>query len=151
MYTTILFVHILAGITWVGSGIAFQGSVESVLRKEGQLEADDLLERFAWAEKWIFIPTPLLALATGITMVVMNGGIRFTNLWVIVSLGLFLLALVLAGGVGGRYERQLRAHREAGTQASPEYGHLLRTYLQVNSVEMVAVLVIVSMMVFRPV
>lgn len=151
MYTTILFIHILAGMAWLGTGIAFQGSVESVLKKEGQVEADRLFERLAWAEKWIFIPMPLLVLATGITMVVTNEGIQFSNLWVIVALSLFVASLILAGGIGGRYDKQLKAHREAGTQASPEHGVLLRSFLRVNAIEVVAILVMVSMMVFRPV
>ena len=148
-YTIVLFIHILAGATWVGAGILVQGHAESVLRTEGQVAADRMLQQFAWT-KWLFFPMPLLALATGITMVVMNIGIGFGDLWVIIALGLFILSLVVAGGVGGSYEKKLDAHREAGTVDSPEFGRLFRSFLRVNAIEMVAVLVIVSMMVFRP-
>jgi hypothetical protein len=79
-----------------------------------------MLQQFAWT-KWLFLPMPLLALATGITMVVMNNA----------------------------YEKGLDAHRDAGTVDSPEFGRLFR-FLRVKSIEMVVVLVIVSMMVFRP-
>lgn len=149
-YTIILYVHILAGATWVGAGIALQGHAESVLRKEGQIAADTMLSQFGWATKWIFIPMPILAVATGITMVVNNPAVGFGDLWVTISLSLFILALILAGGVGGYYEKKLQAHRDAGTVESPEYGRLFRAFLRVNAIEMVAVLVIVSMMVFRP-
>jgi uncharacterized membrane protein len=108
-----------------------------------------MLQQFAWT-KWLFLPMPLLALATGITMVVMNNGIGFGDLWVIIALSLFILSLVLAGGVGGAYEKGLDAHRDAGTVDSPEFGRLFRSFLRVNAIEMVAVLVIVSMMVFTP-
>lgn len=148
-YTIVLFIHILAGATWIGAGILVQGHAESVLRKEGQVEADRMLQQFAWT-KWLFLPMPLLALATGITMVAMNIGVGFGDLWVIIALSLFILSLVLAGGVGGAYEKKLDAHREAGTVDSPEFGRLFRSFLRVNAIEMVAVLVIVSMMVFRP-
>jgi hypothetical protein len=66
------------------------------------VEADRMLQQFAWT-KWLFLPMPLLALATGITMVVMNNGIGFGDLWVIIALSLLILSLVLAGGVGGAY------------------------------------------------
>jgi uncharacterized membrane protein len=148
-YTIILFVHILAGATWVGAGILVQGHAESVLRSEGLVAADKMLQQFAWT-KWLFLPMPLLALATGITMVVMNAGIDFGDLWVIIALSLFILSLILAGGVGGVYEKKLDALREAGTVDTPEFGHAFRLLLRVNAIEMVAVLVIVSMMVFRP-
>jgi uncharacterized membrane protein len=149
-YTIILFLHILAGATWVGAGIALQGHAESVLRKEGHIAADRMLHEFGWATNWIFIPAPILAVATGIAMVVDNPGIGFGDLWVIIALSLFILALVLAGGIGGSYEKKLQAHRDAGTVDSPEYGRLFRAFLRVNAIEMVAVVVILSMMVFRP-
>jgi uncharacterized membrane protein len=148
-YTIILFIHILSGAIWVGAGVVLQGHAENVLRKEGQVAADRMLQQFAWAN-WVFLPTPLLAVATGITMVVANTAIGFGDLWVSIALGLFVLSLILAGGIGGSYEKKLKAHREAGTVDSPEYGRLFRAFLNVNAIEMVAVLVIVSMMVFRP-
>jgi hypothetical protein len=80
-----------------------------------------MLQQFAWT-KWLFLPMPLLALATGITMFVMNNA----------------------------YEKGLDAHRDAGTVDSPEFGRRFRSFLRVNAIEMVAVLVIVSMMVFTP-
>lgn len=149
-YTIILFIHILAGATWVGAGIAMHGHAESVLRKEGQVAAGAVLHQFAWAVPWIFIPMPLLAVATGITMVVMNPGIGFGDLWVIVALTLMVVTLVLAGGIGGAYEKKLNAHSEAGTADSKEYGVLFRSYLRLSAIEMIFVLVILSMMVFRP-
>lgn len=150
VYTTTLFIHILAGLTWVGSNIFFDGTMHSVLKRHGQVEADRVLERLAWSEKALFIPAPLTVVVTGIIMVLTNEGIRFSNLWVVVSLGLFLLSLVLAGGIGSRMYKQIEAHREAGTVDTPEYGTLLHSMLRLTSIETVATLVIVSMMVFRP-
>ncbi len=148
-YTIILFIHILTGATWVGAGITVHGHAQSVLRKEGQVAAG--LLQYGWALKWIFIPMPLLVVATGITMVVINAGIGFGDLWVVISLILMVVALILAAGVGGAYEKKLNAQSEAGTADSKEYGRLFRSYLRVSAIELVAVIVIVSMMVFRPV
>ena len=150
-YLIILFVHILAGITWVGAGITLHGSIEREIRKEGVIEADRMLQQFEWTGNWIFIPAPLLVVATGITMVVMAQGIGFGDTWVIVALSLFVLSLILAGGVGGVYQKRLAAHREAGTVGSAEHDRLFRAFLRIDAIEMTAVLVIVSMMVFKPV
>lgn len=149
-YTVLLFLHVLTGATWIGAGIAVQGHAESVLRTEGLVAADRVLQQYGWATKWLFVPAPLLALATGIALVATNGGIGFGDLWVIVALGLFVLALILAGGIGGAYEKQLGAHREAGTVDSAEYGRTFRSFLRVNAIEMAVVLGILSMMIFRP-
>lgn len=150
-YTVFLFVHVLAGATWVGAGVLIQGHAESVLRKGGHAAADRMLEEFGWATKWLFLPMPLLALATGIVLVVGNPGIGFGDLWVIVALSLFVLSLILAGGVGGVYEKRLATYREQGTVESAEYGRDFRTLLRINAIEMVAVLTIVGMMVFKPI
>ena len=107
------------------------------------------LHQFARTLPWISLPAPLLAVGTGITMVAKNPGIGFGDLWVIIALTLLVVSLILAGGTGGAYEKKFNAHRAAGTADSKEYGVVFRSFLRVNAIEMVAVLVVVAMMVFR--
>jgi uncharacterized membrane protein len=149
-YTIILFIHILAGITWVGAHVFYSGTVYSALKREGRIAADQVMARLEWADKPLFIPASLLVLATGLAMVFMSTGIRFTNLWIIIALGLYLVSMGVGGGRSAQLYKGILAHREAGTQDSPEFGRLLSSYLRAGSYDTLALIGIVAMMVFRP-
>ncbi len=151
MYTTLLFVHILAGIAWIGTGFALVMSVRNVLAKDGQTAADLLIERSDWATKWVFIPAPLLVLATGLTMVFLNQGVRFTHIWVAVALVLFLTTMGLNGAYGSKLEKRMVAAREAGQVDTPEYRGLIDRYIGVAHWDLLIVVAIVAMMVFKPI
>ncbi len=150
MYNTLLFVHILFAIGWVGTGFALQRSFRSILAGEGQVEADRALERSEWAVKWVFIPAPLLVVATGVTMVILNDGIGFSDLWISIALGLFLISMIMNGVAGQRLDKQMKLARAEGSQASPEYARLLQSSLRLGSWDMLLLVGIVAMMVFRP-
>jgi len=150
MYNTLLFVHILFAIGWVGTGFALQRLFRSILAGEGQVEADRALERSEWAVKWVFIPAPLLVVATGVTMVILNDGIGFSDLWISIALGLFLISMIMNGVAGQRLDKQMKLARAEGSQASPEYARLLQSSLRLGSWDMLLLVGIVAMMVFRP-
>jgi uncharacterized membrane protein len=102
VYTTILFIHILAGLAWFGGGLFFQLHMNRLRAADGQSAAASQLETFFWSEKWIFIPAPLLALLTGITMVATNDVWGFSQPWGYLSLGLWVASAIMGAQSGAR-------------------------------------------------
>ncbi len=146
MYITILFVHILAGIAWFGGGLFFQLHMNRLRAADGQSAAASQLETFGWAEKWIFIPAPLLALVTGITMVATNDGWTFSQPWVYLSLVLWVVSAITGGAVGGKNLKQIMQARADGGDVTP----LVDRYLSLAWIDVAILTLILFLMVFKP-
>lgn len=51
-----------------------------------------------WLDDWIFTPAPLLVIATGITMAIMNDAWDFSQPWVYLAMGLIATSSSWARG-----------------------------------------------------
>lgn len=145
VYELLLLVHILSGIAWVGGGFLFMLSVKGIRDSEGHEAAERTMARVEKASRvtnW----TPLLVLATGITMVARSNAWAFSQIWVYVSLALFFVALILGGGFADRLLKQMKQARQEGRHNS----ELLDRFVRVGFVEMMFLAGIVFLMVYKP-
>lgn len=81
-YRVVLLIHILAGIAWLGGGLAIWVTQQRALRAGGRAALDRVRRDLAWADTWLAIPSPLLVVATGIAMVLSAPGWRLTQTWI---------------------------------------------------------------------
>lgn len=150
MYEVLILIHILAGIAWIGGGLVQQLAVTQARKRGGPLEADRQIVGLEWMERFIYIPAPVLVLVTGLTMVIVNDGWDFSQMWVYLAIGLAVVAGVLGGAVGGRLEKSMAALRDGGLVAEPEYGRVLRSTLNTGWLELAVMVGLVALMVFKP-
>jgi uncharacterized membrane protein len=149
MYELLVLVHILAAIAWVGGGFTQQLAI-SQAAKVGSASADRQLVSMEWMEKYIYMPAPLLVLATGITMVIVSDAWGFSQSWVYSALILIVISGVLGGAVGGRLEKRLIALREEGSVETPGYAEVLARATRTGWLELVVLVAIVALMVYKP-
>ena len=148
LYHTLLFVHILAAIIWVGGALAVQVLAARAQRNE----APEVLARFAEEASWIgqhvFLPAAIVLFAAGAWMVVLSWS--FTDTWVAVAVVLWI-ASALTGSIflGPESERIGKLIAEKGP-SEPEVRSRIGRILLVSRIELLAFLVIVVMMVFKP-
>jgi uncharacterized membrane protein len=145
MYEVLVLVHILSGMVWVGGGFVLVLVERHARYAGGDEEADRMIRRLEWTDDWIFTPAPLLVIATGVTMVIMNDAWAFSQPWVYLALGLILVEFV----TGYRDLQRMKASREMGT-GSPEYEAALRSYFRFAPVAIAILGVIVVLMVYKP-
>lgn len=150
MYKTALFLHVLAGATWVGTAVLTLGVLQSTLRRHGPAAAAEVRERLGWADKAIYIPGPLIVLATGIAMVLTNDSWRFSDFWVAAALALFLVTAVVGGGVITGMEKKLEASHAAGESSSPAFGRMMAKYIRWASLDVALLMVFVFLMTVKP-
>jgi uncharacterized membrane protein len=150
MYKTAVFLHILAGAAWVGASVLVLGVLQSTLKRHGQTAAAELHERLGWADKAIYMPAPLVVLATGIGLVVVNDAWRFSQFWVYGALALYLMTAILGGGVLTRMDKKLQAAHAEGATETSEFGDLMRRYVSVGSLDVVLLTALVFLMAFKP-
>jgi uncharacterized membrane protein len=150
MYELLLVVHVLAGIAWVGGGLTNQLALQQAHRSGGAIGADDQVVALAWMERFIYIPAPIVVLASGVTMVAVQDAWSFSQTWVYLALALIVLAGVLGGAVGGRLDKRMEQLRGDGLVDSPEYAATLARVLNSGWLELVLMIALVSLMVYKP-
>jgi len=146
MYELAIFLHILAGIAWFGTGLFFQLHTNRLRSVSGGGEVADVMESFSWTEKWIFIPAPVLVLATGIVMVVSNDAWAFSQPWVYLALSLWVAEAIMGGAVGGKLLARISETRTDGGDVSS----LVDRYLSLAWIDVAILTAILYLMVFKP-
>lgn len=146
MYQLLILVHILAAIAWFGTGLFYQLHMTRLRSVSGHGEVGSQMEWMRWTEKGIFIPAPLMVLATGIAMVAVNDAWEFTQAWVYLSLGLWVAEAVMGGAVGGKLLGRIQEAREHDGDVSV----LVDRYLSIAWVDVTILTLILVLMVFKP-
>ena len=147
MYELLVIVHILSAMVWIGGAIVLMLSFRGLKKAQGQAAVDETMGRLEPVMNRIFLPAPILVVATGITMVIVDDAWAFAQTWVFLAIGLFVVVLVMGGGFGDRMERQMRDARAEGKSLPDVFDR----YLRLGFIEMGFILVIVLLMVYKPI
>ncbi len=148
MYEILLFVHVLSAILWIGGVAALLWTVRDARAREGAAGADPTLER---VERllMVYIAGPLLVVVSGIAMVIVSDAWSFSQPWVYLALGLFVVGAAVFSTASGA-ETQIKAARAAGTVASAEYAGLQSRFLNRSGLATAILAAVVILMVFKP-
>lgn len=147
MYETVQFVHILAAMTWVGGGIMLTALSARVERSND----DALRMQFARASSLagpIAGTAAMVVLLAGSVMVAMSEAWKLSQTWIWLALVLFFVSMGIGAAYFGRTGRRIAAAVEAGDRA--EADRLSRQMLRVSVLDLVVVITVVGLMVFKP-
>lgn len=144
-YRVVLLIHILAGMAWVGGGLAMWVTQQRALATGGRAGFDRVRRDLAWADTWLAILAPLLVAVTGIAMVLWAPGWRLSQVWIWLTVVILIAYQGLAFTVGGRLYRRL----ESGDGA-PGRGNAGISLLRLGRLLLLMLVAIVVLMVFRP-
>lgn len=145
MYESLVLLHVLAGFAWVGGGFMLVLGTRTIRRANGHDAVDEMLARMEKAANYVFSVTPVLVIVTGVTMVLASDAWSFSQTWAYLAIALFVVAAVL-GGASDRMEKRIKTAREEGAVASDA----IDRYLNLGVLEMVVLVGIISLMVYRP-
>ena len=148
MYEFLLFIHVLSAIIWIGGVVALLLTVRDARAREGAAGADPALERVERLLT-VYVAGPLLVVASGIAMVIQSDAWSFSQPWVYLALGLFVVGSGVFGTASGT-ERQIKAARAAGTIGSDEYAILQSRFLSRAGLATAILAAVVVLMVFKP-
>lgn len=141
--------HILGAIVWVGGGLML--SVIGIrARRSGDIGViRDFAQTLAYVGMRLFVPAVLVLLVTGVWLVLSGGG-NFGQLWVLLALAGFAVALVI--GVGYLSGVVVELERVASqTDASPAaVGALLGRWMRGWGIVVLVLVFTVWDMVFKP-
>jgi uncharacterized membrane protein len=149
-YSWLVFVHILAAITWVGGAILLNVLNTRSIRADDPARLATAAKETEWVGTRIIAPTTVVLLAMGITMVAVNEAWTIGQLWIILALVLF--GLTFATGaffLGPEAGRIARLVDERGV-SDPEVRRRLRRVVLVGRVDLITLIVVVWDMVVKP-
>lgn len=142
-------IHVLAAMVWLGGGSVLV-LVAARTRSSSNPEA---IAEFARLIPYIGIrvlgPAWIVVLLTGVGMVLLSSEWRFTQLWILIALGLFAVAFLIGAVFMSQAGIRLdRAARGGDPQANLPL--LLQRWLVGYSVVLAVLLVAVWDMIFKP-
>ena len=148
-YEIALFLHFLAAVVWVGVASFVQVLAFRTIGRDDAIE----IARFAGDAEFVgmrvFMPASLVVLLAGSWMVY-DGPWALADPWLGTALGLYLLSFITGMGfLGPESGRISKGMSERGPE-DPDVQRRIRRVLLVSRIELVWLLAIVALMVFKP-
>ena len=147
-YSFLLFVHISMAIVWIGGGVMIQLFALRAV-KAGPARAAAFATDVEWIANRTLIPSSLLAVVSGILLVV-EGPWSFGDDWIVIGLVLFGITFVAGitflGPESGRLGKLIA---EQGLE-SPEAGRRLGRIILFSRLDLVLLFLIVFDMAVKP-
>ena len=142
------FLHILGATAWLGGGATLIGVG---IRARTSSDPRTIAE-FARVVRYVGMrllgPAWIVVLITGVWMVLVSAAWKFSQLWVLLGLGLFALAFLIGAVYLSRVGMQLE--RMANSSQGSDGAVLIRRWVLGYGLVMAALVVAVWDMVFKP-
>jgi len=149
IYELLKLIHVLGAITWVGTSIEQQlvGARSMSSKERGRLAL--FVDEADWVGVRIMTPAAILVVIAGILMVIESGW-NFTDTWILIGIGLFVLTSLNGMVFLTPQTRKLkpliaeRGEDDAGVQA------LVKRVTLASRVDLLILIAIVADMVIKP-
>ena len=147
LYELLLFVHVVAVAVWVGGSIML-GFVSARIEGTGDAAFRARFARAAGIVGPLIGVSAVLVVASGLWMVVESDPIELSQLWVWLSLALFLLSAIVGAAYFAPASNRIIEALEGGQveEADRQAG----VFNLVSRLDTLLLLVIVGLMVFKP-
>jgi uncharacterized membrane protein len=147
LYEVLLFVHIVGVAVWVGGSIML-GFVGARIQATGDAAFRARFARSAGIVGPVIGVSAVLIVASGAWMVVESDAIELAQLWVWLSLALFLLSAIVGGVYFAPASNRIVAALEGGR--IEEADRRAGVFNLVSRLDTLLLLVILGLMVFKP-
>lgn len=148
--TWLQFIHVLGAIGWLGGGLMLTLLGLRARSSPSPEAAGEFARTLPYVGPRLLLPSSLAVPVTGVWMVLDSSAWKFSQLWVVLAIGLFLVALAVGALYVGRVGIQLARATDAGAASTAEMALMLRRWLLGYGVVLAVLLVAVWDMVFKP-
>jgi uncharacterized membrane protein len=150
VYDTLKFVHVLAAIVWVGSGIFVQFEATKLRRANDPLRLAAFAKDIAFWGTRLFMPSSLLVLLMGISLVLYSPGIGVSDTWVWLGLVGYAATFVTGAFFIGPTARKLAESSETLPPDDPILQAAMARIFAISRIDQVVLVLVVADMVFKP-
>lgn len=142
------FVHVIAAMTWVGGG--FMLSLIGLRARSRPQMIGEFGQTLPFVGLRVLMPAVILVPVTGVWMVLASSEWHFSQLWVRVGLGLFVVAFLIGAVYMSRVGIQMDRASRPGADRTADLRRLLDRWLVGYATVLVVLLLAVADMVFKP-
>jgi uncharacterized membrane protein len=144
---SLLYVHILAAISWMGAGITL---VLLAVRARQNGEELKMIGQMEWLGSRVGGPAVIIMLGSGVWMVARSGAWQFSQLWIILAIALVVVLFLVGVGFHVPQYKRIRTAVEQHGEDSPEARRLVHRSFLAAQVEVGLLAIVVLLMVFKP-
>jgi uncharacterized membrane protein len=148
MYQTVLYIHIVCAVIWVGGAFAIQALAIVVRRSDEPMELPRLGRNLEFIGLRLFMPAAVLLFLSGVVMTIQNWS--FGRPWIAVSVGLWVVSALIGAVYLAPRTKRVAALFEAEGPESTAARTLIGQMFLVSRLELVSFAVIIALMVFKP-
>ena len=149
LYETLVFVHILAAVVWVGGAVSMQllasralaGDGAGLVRTTGEL---------SWVGTRVFMPASLILIGAGVWAVLEHPLWEFSQGWISAGFAVWFISFLVGAGFLGPESGRVKALVDAEGPESPEARRRITRMLWVARGELVLFLAVIYVMVTKP-
>ena len=149
VYNALKFIHVVAAVAWVGSGLFIQYRGTRLRRTGTPEQTANLAKEVADSTPWFMAASGVVLLA-GISLVLYAPGLDFTDTWILLGLlgyaSTFLTGFLLIRPTA----EKLAAVAANEGPTSPEGQALIARIFAISRVDQVVLLLVILDMVFKP-
>jgi uncharacterized membrane protein len=150
VYETLKYIHILAAIVWVGTGLYFQYQATRLNRIGDAERMAAFTKDIEFTGKSLMLPASILVLVMGIAMVLYAPFLEFEDAWIAIgllgSIATAVTGSVVIGPTAGKVGRMI----EEQGPGTPEVQAATKKIFTVSRVDQVVLLVVIAVMVYKP-
>lgn len=146
----LLYLHVLGAMVWIGGGASLSLIGLRARRQRDRAAVTAFAHILGYVGVRAFMPSLLIVLATGLAMALDGAGWSLSRPWILIGLGLFLIAFLIGAvylsRLGIALERTVTSPDYALNDATPMIGRWLAGY----NVILLVLLAAVWDMIFKP-
>jgi uncharacterized membrane protein len=144
------FLHVVSAMVWVGGGVILSLIALRTRRRSDERSMGEFAQTLPYVGLRVLMPAVIVLLVTGVWMVVSDSGFGFSQLWVRLGLGLYVLAFLLGAVYLSRVGIQLDRAARPDSGGTSNLARLLDRWLLGYGAVLVILLIAVWDMVFKP-
>ena len=149
VYDTLKFLHILAAITWIGSGIFVQLEATKLRRANDQVRLAAFGKDIAsWGTR-LFMPASLVVLVMGLSLVLYSH-LGFSHTWIWLGLVGYAATFVTGAFFIGPTSGKLATMSETLPADDPGVQAAMARIFAISRIDQVVLILVVADMVFKP-
>lgn len=150
LYATVLFIHILSVVVWVGGGIMLM-----ILNIRSKGRGAEAMQQFAedaeFVGKKILGSASGVAVLTGLAMVLFSGGAwTFKEPWIAIGIAGWIVSMIIGAGMIGPAAKKVGALIPEKGLGDPEVEALGKRIRMLSRIDIILLVVVIWDMTYKP-
>lgn len=150
VYDTLKLVHVLAAIVWIGSGIFIQLEATKLRRANDPIRLAAFAKDIAFWGTRLFMPSSLIVLVMGISLVLYSPGVGVSDAWIWLGLIGYAATFVTGAFFIGPTARKLAEKSETLPPDDHGLQAAIARIFAISRIDQAVLVLVVADMVFKP-